>query len=270
MDAGRAWPLALSRHRGSLLNVARATRTDAPQPASAMAPDSVEAFISSVKKHPILYDCKRLGYRDVDKKREIWEMVKQETGMETVDDCQRLWKSLRDRYIRELRALEHPSQLPWETRKSKVGLLQFAGLLQRLRKSCKVSAAKQPLGIADTGSLDRYSNGSEPAVMEDSFTPEGPPPAHSHCPKMVLASPQTAPEDYAPLRLHQSPEPPEKKPVLNTESMDSFESEVLGILNRPLDEDEYFALSIVPTLRRLSLKKKALAKVKILQDLALL
>ncbi|KAG0419232.1 hypothetical protein HPB47_004260 [Ixodes persulcatus] len=84
-----------------------------------MAPDSVEAFISSVRKYPILYDCKRLGYRDVDRKREVWELVRQETGMDTVEDCQRLWKSLRDRYIRELRALEHPSQLPWEARKSK-------------------------------------------------------------------------------------------------------------------------------------------------------
>lgn len=236
-----------------------------------MAPDSVEAFISSVKKYPILYDCKRLGYRDVDRKREVWEMVKQETGMETVDDCQRLWKSLRDRYIRELRALEHPSQLPWEARKSKwtyFNSLDFYKDCGRAARS--VHRAKQPLGIADTGSLDHYSNGSEPAAMEDSFTAEGPPPAHSHCPKMVLSSPQTAPEDYAPLRLHQSPEPPEKKPVLNNESMDSFESEVLNILNRPLDEDEYFALSIVPTLRRLSLKKKALAKVKILQDLAMI
>lgn len=132
------------------------------------------------------------------------------------------------------------------------------------------SRAKQPLGIRDTGALDHYSNGSEPAVLEDSFTSEGPPPAHSHCPKLVMGSPQAAPEDYAPLRLHQSPEPPEKKPMLNNESMDSFESEVLNILNRPLDEDEYFALSIVPSLRRLSLKKKALAKVKILQDLAVL
>ncbi|KAL1431104.1 hypothetical protein MTO96_014495 [Rhipicephalus appendiculatus] len=205
-----------------------------------MAPDSVEAFISSVKKHPILYDCKRLGYRDVDRKREIWEMVKQETGMETVDDCQRLWKSLRDRYIRELRALEHPSQLPWEARKSK---WTYFNSLDFYKDCGRAARAKQPLSIADTGSLDHYSNGSEPA---------------------------TAPEDYAPLRLHQSPEPPEKKPVLNNESMDSFESEVLNILNRPLDEDEYFALSIVPTLRRLSLKKKALAKVKILQDLAVI
>lgn len=48
-----------------------------------MAPDSVEAFISSVRKYPILYDCKRLGYRDVDRKREVWELVKQETGMDT-------------------------------------------------------------------------------------------------------------------------------------------------------------------------------------------
>lgn len=233
-----------------------------------MAPDSVEAFISSVKKYPILYDCKRLGYRDVDRKREVWEMVKQETGMDTVDDCQRLWKSLRDRYIRELRALEHPSQLPWEARKSK---WTYFNSLDFYKDCGRAARAKQPLGsLADTGSLDHYSNGSEPAAMEDSFTSEGPPPAHSHCSKLaLLSSPQTAPEDYAPLRLHQSPEPPEKKPVLNNESMDSFESEVLNILNRPLDEDEYFALSIVPSLRRLSLKKKALAKVKILQDLAL-
>lgn len=131
--------------------------------------------------------------------------------------------------------------------------------------------AKQPLGMVDTGSLELYSNGSggEHAPPEDGLSSnEGPPPAHSH--SMVLGSPQTAPEDYAPLRLHQSPEPPEKKPHLIPESLDSFESEVLNILNRPLDEDEYFALSIVPSLRRLPLKKKALAKVKILQDLALI
>lgn len=237
-----------------------------------MAPDSVNAFIASVKKHPILYDCKRLGYRDVDRKREVWEIVKQETNMDSVDDCQRLWKSLRDRYIRELRALEHPSHLPWEARKSKWSYFDSLDFYKDCGRAARSvhRAKQQPLNIADTGSLDRYSNGSEPAAMEDSFTAEGPPPAHSHRPKRVLASPQTAPEDYAPLRLHQSPEPQEKKPILNNESMDSFESEVLSILNRPLDEDEYFALSIVPSLRRLSLKKKALAKVKILQDLAVI
>ncbi|CAN8029362.1 unnamed protein product [Ixodes persulcatus] len=233
----------------------------------AMAPDSVEAFISSVRKYPILYDCKRLGYRDVDRKREVWELVRQETGMDTVEDCQRLWKSLRDRYIRELRALEHPSQLPWEARKSK---WTYFNSLDFYKDCGRAARAKQPLGMSDA-SMDHYSNGSETPQLEEGLSSETPPPAHSHCTKMVLiGSPQTAPEDYAPLRLHQSPEPPERKPQLINESLDSFESEVLNILNRPLDEDEYFALSIVPSLRRLPLKKKALAKVKILQDLSLI
>ncbi|XP_064474891.1 transcription factor Adf-1-like [Ornithodoros turicata] len=228
-----------------------------------MAPDSVEAFIASIKKYPILYDCKRLGYRDVERKREIWEIIKKETHMESVDDCQRLWKSLRDRYIRELRALEHLSHLPWDARQSKWTYFQSLDFYRDCGRAArgKQLAADTSSTVSENGDYEHQQASAAPVV--------------------------SSPEDYAPLRLtlspeaHRDPPPPQIRPpppaptpsvvaapTTQVVPADSFEAEVLSILNRPLDEDEYFALSLVPSLRRLSNRKKMLAKVKILQDLS--
>lgn len=173
--------------------------------------------------------------------------------MESVDDCQRLWKSLRDRYIRELRALEHLSHLPWDARQSKWTYFQSLDFY----RDCGRAARAKQLAADTSGTVSENGDFEHPQLS---------------APPVV-----SSPEDYAPLRLtispeahHDPPPPPPSRsqpptptitPVVPAATSqvvpaDSFEAEVLNILNRPLDEDEYFALSLVPSLRRLSHRKK--------------
>lgn len=231
-----------------------------------MAPDSVEAFIASVRKYPILYDCKRLGYRDVERKREVWELVKKETRMESVDDCQRLWKSLRDRYIRELRALEQLSHLPWEARQSKWAYFQSLDFYRDCGRAARgrQQTADTSGTFVEASDCENLNAGSSVASSPEDCTPlrltTSPEPHHDTLP----------PPHVAPIPRSLPPPPPVPLPPQTPQPVptDLFEAEVLNILNRPLDEDEYFALSLVPALRRLTHRKKMLAKVKILQDLS--
>ncbi|KAH9364611.1 hypothetical protein HPB48_012842 [Haemaphysalis longicornis] len=66
----------------------------------------VESLIKSIRRHPCVYDTKRLDYRDQLRKNNAWEQIRLDCGLSTVDDCQKLWKRLRDRYTRELKAIE--------------------------------------------------------------------------------------------------------------------------------------------------------------------
>ncbi|XP_067131457.1 transcription factor Adf-1-like [Centruroides vittatus] len=67
---------------------------------------TVEQFLAGIKEHPCLYDTKRLDYRDMTCKQNAWEEVRIKSGLATVSECQKLWKRIRDRYVRERKAIE--------------------------------------------------------------------------------------------------------------------------------------------------------------------
>ncbi|XP_022708144.1 uncharacterized protein LOC111271535 isoform X1 [Varroa jacobsoni] len=73
--------------------------------------ETIMKLIEAVRKFPVLYNSKRTDYRDVDLKRHYWHQVQAETKIATVEECQKLWKTLRDRFIRETRVLENNEKL---------------------------------------------------------------------------------------------------------------------------------------------------------------
>ncbi|KAH7933393.1 hypothetical protein HPB49_012191 [Dermacentor silvarum] len=66
----------------------------------------IERFLDAVQQHPCVYDTKRMDDRDVDRKKNAWELIRLFAGLSTVEECLKLWKRLRDRYTRELKAIE--------------------------------------------------------------------------------------------------------------------------------------------------------------------
>lgn len=90
----------------------------------------IEGFLDAVQQHPCVYDTKRMDYRDAERKINAWEQIRvcnasASTGIVyvsghavhsapvcclvfpvSVDECLKLWKRLRDRYTRELKAIE--------------------------------------------------------------------------------------------------------------------------------------------------------------------
>ncbi|XP_075543444.1 uncharacterized protein LOC142577898 [Dermacentor variabilis] len=66
----------------------------------------IERFLDAVQQHPCVYDTKRMDYRDAERKNNAWEQIRVYSGLLTVEECLKLWKRLRDRYTRELKAIE--------------------------------------------------------------------------------------------------------------------------------------------------------------------
>ncbi|KAH7940871.1 hypothetical protein HPB49_007271 [Dermacentor silvarum] len=88
----------------------------------------IERFLDTVQQRPCVYNTKQLDYRDSGRKLN--------SGLSTVEECHKLWKRLRDRYTRELKAIEsaqrsgsgYVSRRAWEF---------TDGFLQRVRPSKK-------------------------------------------------------------------------------------------------------------------------------------
>lgn len=44
-------------------------------------PDKTEEIISEIEKNPILYDKSLKGYKDVDKKKDVWKAIAKRVGL---------------------------------------------------------------------------------------------------------------------------------------------------------------------------------------------
>ena len=64
---------------------------------------SEESLIEAVRGYPCLWKVKSKVYRDVRAKENAWRVVSTLLEGVSVKECSRRWKSLRDKYVRELR-----------------------------------------------------------------------------------------------------------------------------------------------------------------------
>ena len=60
---------------------------------------------TAIRRYPCLWQVKAKAYRDVIAKENAWKEVFAVAG-ESVDDCIRKWKSLRDKFVCELKILK--------------------------------------------------------------------------------------------------------------------------------------------------------------------
>ena len=59
-----------------------------------------EKLIESVRKYGCLWQVKSREYKDLRLKENSWKEVSEETGLPAAD-CQKVWKRLRDKFVRE-------------------------------------------------------------------------------------------------------------------------------------------------------------------------
>uniref|UniRef100_A0A0K8VTB8 Transcription factor Adf-1 n=1 Tax=Bactrocera latifrons TaxID=174628 RepID=A0A0K8VTB8_BACLA len=65
-----------------------------------------ERLIELVENHEILYNKHCTGYKGAGEKTESWIKIGEELGL-TAEECAKRWKSLRERYSRELKLVEN-------------------------------------------------------------------------------------------------------------------------------------------------------------------
>ena len=66
----------------------------------------MEGLIDSVRSYPCLWRVHLKEYKDLHVKENAWKKVAEETGL-SQEDCQKHWKRLRDRFVRELKKVKH-------------------------------------------------------------------------------------------------------------------------------------------------------------------
>ncbi|CAG9767126.1 unnamed protein product [Ceutorhynchus assimilis] len=72
--------------------------------------DPRSLLIELIKNYPLLYDLSHSDYKFQSRKDQAWAEIASVIGISS-EDCQKLWKSVRDRYTRE-RRVKNPENAP--------------------------------------------------------------------------------------------------------------------------------------------------------------
>ncbi|KAH7966273.1 hypothetical protein HPB49_014974 [Dermacentor silvarum] len=223
----------------------------------------IERFLDAVQQHPCVYDTKRLDYRDSGRKLNAWERIRLDSGLSTVEECHKLWKRLRDRYTRELKAIEsaqrsgsgYVSRRAWEFAES----MAFYKECGRPRKTtCSLEFPRSGGDLEETAESifsGMQSTSSSPSANESSDT-------------LIedLPSPATPTPVATPTLVTERRQAPQQRK--NKKKTDSFEDQLLGKLDRQMTENEAFGLSIGMSLDRMPRKVASKGKSRIMQIIA--
>ena len=66
---------------------------------------SFEALIEAVRRYPCIWKVNSKAYKDARARENAWKKVSMEIGI-SADWCQKKWRSLRDKYVREVKKLK--------------------------------------------------------------------------------------------------------------------------------------------------------------------
>ncbi|XP_073338474.1 uncharacterized protein [Pagrus major] len=62
-----------------------------------------DLLITCVSHHPVLFDKGHKNYKDNEFKDNVWQSIAEHLGYQDIEDAKRLWKNLRDTYVRKKR-----------------------------------------------------------------------------------------------------------------------------------------------------------------------
>ncbi|XP_062512382.1 transcription factor Adf-1-like [Corticium candelabrum] len=228
-----------------------------------------EKLIESVRKYGCLWQVKSREYKDLRLKENSWKEVSEETGLPAAD-CQKVWKRLRDKFVREekkTKSMRSGDSGPlysslWEY----FEVLSF--LLDTIKHRQTVTNFSAPLddGCVHDDDEEDNDDDSESIVAVDQF---------EH--KQSMTTRQSTPSPSVPLSggVVQTPmgeirsnRGKGKKRKVDAEAVDLA---MLQLINDQksnptepsLDEEGLFGLHIAAKLRQLSDREKAIAEIKI-------
>ncbi|XP_064469002.1 transcription factor Adf-1-like [Ornithodoros turicata] len=224
----------------------------------------VERLLEGVRQHSCVFDTKRMDYRDSQRKRNAWEIIRQQCGLATVEECHKLWKHLRDRYSREIKAMEvmkrsgnaFVSRRAWEFFEA----MAFYKDCGRPRKTtCNLhgsSTLEENPGNDD-------SSGTAESIFESMVSRSSTSSCTTSTQGDSLIPTVTMATDRGEQTLVQSGQLPENR-VNKRKKSDTFEQDLLKHLDKRMSENEAFALSVGMTLDRLSKPTAAECKAKMM------
>ncbi|XP_064470151.1 transcription factor Adf-1-like [Ornithodoros turicata] len=259
--------------------------------------EQLENFILQIERYPWLYDSTRADYKDATKKQNSWQAISLVVGM-SVDQCQRTWRNLRDRYARELRATKQPSGSGRSTREA-WALMKPLSLLSRFIRPRsvlpKATGALLPNTREDTTPISETTamDGDPQAMLlsliggtqEETLSQSTPSPVTEGSSDGSSASAFTPTQEFQSLQDHEDrgetppvgyARPPKRR---RPEQTIATLQEVLVSATRQMsgasapsqdyvdmrDSDTLFLLSLRPMLAKMDDRQKHLAQLRIQQ-----
>ncbi|CAL8361836.1 unnamed protein product [Arctogadus glacialis] len=242
-----------------------------------------ERMIMAVFRRPVLWNMRIDIYRDKNKTNQAWKEIGEEFGLPE-KDCKKRWRDLRDRYVRERREASETTasgsaasnRRPW----CHAGLMAFIDPFVASR----MTTSNMP---------ESCENGVDESVNESEIES-----VHESELEAFLAATNSSMEDFVNVSVTESVmnesvanervnvqvnagraagaavAPGRKRRAGRAEAPNSaFERNLMLALERTdgpslttipvVDEDRHFLLSLLPSLQRLELSKKALLKLQI-------
>ncbi|XP_046383401.1 uncharacterized protein LOC124171388 [Ischnura elegans] len=247
-----------------------------------------ELLIDLVKNYPVLYDRSRKEFRDTSLKDRVWASIG-EVLKASGQDCSSRWGTLRDRFVRELKA--DSSGLPsgsgamprrgWPLKEAMMWLQPFI----RARKTfgnCRDPINSPLLTLSDSPELPPSPKPSLPLSSPTSFelTESSSPssasltiPVSAPSPDTISIgspSPEHTPQSFSPspdtfsLRKRKQGADLETALVSSLSGFSKYLSEKKAKKDEE-DENDLFCRSLLSNLRRLSSKQQNQAKRKLLE-----
>ncbi|ROL42984.1 Transcription factor Adf-1 [Anabarilius grahami] len=179
--------------------------------------------------HPVLFDKTNKNYKDNDLKDNVWRSIANQLGYQDFEDAKKLWKNLRDTYVRKRREeKETKSGQAGKQRKrwKYMECMSFLEASTSFRRVCSNLEEEQQV-VDDAGQGTSESEGE----------PSCPPPQKRKSKDFF--------EDYLTRK-----EAREEQKVREREEK---------------DETYHFLMSLAPAMRRLPPEKQSWLKIKILE-----
>ncbi|XP_066975142.1 transcription factor Adf-1-like isoform X2 [Macrobrachium rosenbergii] len=244
--------------------------------------DQDEKLIIEVQQYPGLYDQNSYDYRDLRKKEKMWQNVSESLGLHA-KECQARWRVLRDKFVREMRKNVNPKRAGSSALQVYQGSWPLMSQLMFLTSHVKhkpVRPNKREI-YSDTGGTDEEEE-LEQSEEEEDLTADMKPDPTSYLLTDAAAPPPPPPAEYSTTgpnakrlkydavevqKMNSSSSPSSSSAF----SSSSSEMEILKMIvnfqsarqEDEENEERLFCLSLVPSLKRLPLEKRSLAKLQI-------
>ncbi|KAM7304181.1 uncharacterized protein ISCGN_014081 [Ixodes scapularis] len=232
-----------------------------------------ERLIEAVRSRPSLYDLGCIDYRDKLRKENGWASVATICGMKSGEEAQKAWKRLRDKYVRELKAVEVATRSgSGFVRKKQWAFIETMAFYKdhiRVRKTVACNVQAPPVGTTAESILrsmvDSSPEDSPSNLQGDDVEYQGSPGAAGHdmpSTSRGYTSSASAGSSSHPPRCPVEPRP---MPSKRKGDGDSIEQELLKHLSCKMTQNEAFAYSVAQSLDRWGERKSARFRAAVMQ-----
>lgn len=229
-----------------------------------------EKLIESIRDFPCLWQVNSRSYKDAIAKDNAWKQVAAQVGKDvTVDDCMKRWKCLRDKFVRELKKTKKkksgdsgPSYIScWSLFDSLLFLtdsVKHRSTATNFSSSQRTTSESEATPTSPSGDveLDREENDVEENVKSPSIA--------STSSSSALSTEPEVSKNVRKRKVYDV----DKEIVSSLKCIqERWSRRDADSKQIPLDEEGHFGNQVAATLRRLTTKQKAIAKLQIDQVL---